>query len=313
MPKRCYTKPFLTYDEQISLMEARGLIVDSRESALAFLSSTNYHRFKGYFHGFTDSGHPDHSFHEGITFEHLRSLYRFDSVLRQIVSEGVQRVEICAKTRLAYYLARVGNDPFAHIDKGSYRDRRWREASGTIEALWRSANRLLSDPRIEHFQKEYVEFPNLPIWAAVEVASFSDVSKLYECLTPYIQRQIAGSFGISEPSLLGNWLHHLSVTRNHCAHYSRLWDYHNPTVLKSPANWGAIPNSCRDRLVGTLLCISALIACWDERYAAFWRDQIRSRIGEYLSSCPLADRLAERMGLGPGWQDDPLWTTPLSG
>lgn len=42
-------KRWLSYDEQVKLLQARGLTVTDTASAAEFLSRVNYYRFSGYF------------------------------------------------------------------------------------------------------------------------------------------------------------------------------------------------------------------------------------------------------------------------
>jgi len=48
MAKQNFTKPFTTHDEQLDILQKRGLIIADRKGAGAFLSYCNYYRFSGY-------------------------------------------------------------------------------------------------------------------------------------------------------------------------------------------------------------------------------------------------------------------------
>lgn len=74
---------------------------------------------------------------------------------------------------------------------------------------------------IKHHRKYYNS--QFPIWVAVEVLTFSSISILYSNLFPNDKRIIAREFNLKTPDLLENWLHVLSVLRNKCAHFSRLY------------------------------------------------------------------------------------------
>jgi len=52
-----FTKPFTTHDEQLDLLQKRGLVIPNREEAGAFLSYCNYYRFSGYVLPFETSRH----------------------------------------------------------------------------------------------------------------------------------------------------------------------------------------------------------------------------------------------------------------
>lgn len=43
-----YTKPALTFDQQIDLLQSRGLLVPDREKACHYFQFINYYRLSGY-------------------------------------------------------------------------------------------------------------------------------------------------------------------------------------------------------------------------------------------------------------------------
>ena len=89
--KVAYTKPWLSVPEQVATLEARGLQMDDRAEAEAFLRHVNYYRFTGYCLAFES---PRHSFPAGVTFGHVRAAYRFDSTLRDLFVEALELIEI---------------------------------------------------------------------------------------------------------------------------------------------------------------------------------------------------------------------------
>ena len=96
-----FTKPALTYDQQIHLLRSRGLLVADEPMARRCLTHHNYYRLSAYrfpLSELTDS----HQFLPGTTFEQLWGLYCFDGALRLLVTEAVKRVEISTRSRVAY-------------------------------------------------------------------------------------------------------------------------------------------------------------------------------------------------------------------
>ena len=72
-----YNKPPRTYEEQLTILETRGLVVSDRAFALHCLEHYNYYRISAYRFTLTESGHPD-QFLADTTFEQLWGLYCFD-------------------------------------------------------------------------------------------------------------------------------------------------------------------------------------------------------------------------------------------
>ena len=65
------TKSFLTQNQQVDLLIARGLSINDREIAIQKLQSINYYRFNAYFHQFLK----DNTFIRGTTFDNILSAY----------------------------------------------------------------------------------------------------------------------------------------------------------------------------------------------------------------------------------------------
>jgi len=76
---------------------------------------------------------------------------------------------------------------------------------------------------INYYRSTYAQFPDLPIWMAMEVTSFGALSKMYKGMLRPDQRTIARRYGLQAADLV-TILHHLVYIRNLCAHPSRLWD-----------------------------------------------------------------------------------------
>lgn len=74
-----YTKPPLTYTEQATLLQSRGLIINSPTDAENFLRQVNFYRFGAYCIPFQN---PRDVFIPGTNFETLVELYRLDEELR---------------------------------------------------------------------------------------------------------------------------------------------------------------------------------------------------------------------------------------
>ena len=70
--KKSFLKPALSIDEQISLLESRGLCVEDREYARKVLSNVNYYHLKGDWYPFYDKSKQDHFFYDDV---HLSQIF----------------------------------------------------------------------------------------------------------------------------------------------------------------------------------------------------------------------------------------------
>jgi len=253
-----YNKPPRTYQEQLSILQSRGLVVDNEAFALHCLEHYNYYRISAYRFTLTLPGDLD-SFLPGTTFADLWGLYCFDRQLRLLVMEAVKRLEISVRAHWAYHLGHAYG-ALAYEDPSVFRNpRRHTSALGKLDdELGRSREAFVT-----HFRGQY-NMSRPPIWAACEIMSFGLLSRFYENLKSNRDRKaIAHAFSLS-PGILESLLKHASYVRNLCAHHSRLWNrrftltvqlpQHNPHPVVDSLN----PNADR-RVYNTLVLLAHIV------------------------------------------------------
>ena len=229
-----FTKPSLTYAQQIQHLRAKGMII--RDAALAeyWLRHVSYYRLSAYWlyfeHPKTASGP---RFCSGTTFEAVTALYDFDRNLRRIVMRGTEHVEVALRGSWAYQLAHSGG-PHAYLTASFYRDRREFAASRKRlqDAVARSA-----ETYIDHYRSRY-STPRLPpVWMVAEMMSFGQLSRWYTNLRDRaLRNRIAAPLGLPE-TVLVPLVRHVTDMRNICAHHGRLWNrgfLHPPKLAQKP-------------------------------------------------------------------------------
>jgi abortive infection bacteriophage resistance protein len=76
---RAYSKPTLTYTQQIAHLRANGMIVADEPAAEAWLRHVSYYRLSAYWLYFEHpKGQAGPRFLPGTTFERVTALYDFD-------------------------------------------------------------------------------------------------------------------------------------------------------------------------------------------------------------------------------------------
>lgn len=252
-----YTKPALTFADQLALLKGRGMTIGDPDAACRLLAQVSYYRLSGYWHPFKKS---DDSFEPGATFERAVQLYEFDRRLRLCVLDGIERVEVVARTAVTYALSHA-HGAFAHTLAAAFQPdfehAEWLKALD--EEVTKSKEGIAF---LAHFERKYVGFPRIPIWMATEVLMFGPLSRLCKkgLLPPQIA-EVAAYLGL-HPTLLASWLHALSTARNICAHHGRLWNRHmgiSPKLPKTDA-WADVH---RARVYATLLMLRKLTAAID--------------------------------------------------
>jgi len=209
-------KPFKSYQDQISLLETRGLNVPDYHLASDFLKHHNYYRVSAYRFPFQSA--PD-QFTAGTTFEDLCTLYRFDSGLRLLVGEACKALEISVRARWAHILGEKHGE-LAYEDPTFFRNAQLHTQQ--LASIDREIDRS-HEVFIQHFQNTH-NMPRPPIWAVCEVMSFGLLSRFYANIRQSSTRKkISKTYELSV-SGLESLLLHASYLRNLCAHHSRLWN-----------------------------------------------------------------------------------------
>ncbi len=86
-------KVALTIDEQIELLEGRGLDIPDTDRTARHLSNISYYRMSAYmipFHKPNPDGSLSNDFIPGTTWNDINSLYRFDRKLRLLVFDAMK-------------------------------------------------------------------------------------------------------------------------------------------------------------------------------------------------------------------------------
>ena len=223
-------KKHLSIEGQIAKLKSRGLIIENEEYAKEVLNRISYYRLTGYLHDFRKPG--EDAYIDGITFNTIVSIYEFDTRLTRLLMFALEDIEETFKTRFAYALSsEFPNDPQIYTKKKIYRnEKELKKSRGMINKAKKNNQGL---PFIKHHIDHYDG--KLPIWVAVEIMTMGTMRALYENLQGTYQKKIAKKYNTSSV-ILKNWIENITYTRNHLAHYMRIYNY----------TFGRIPSSCKN-------------------------------------------------------------------
>lgn len=294
-----FQKPWLSFRDQVRLLQQRGLIVSDVAAAEAFVSHLNYYRFSGYCLPYQTQ---NHHFIAGTTFEQIVSTYQFDLTLRDLFTEALEVVEVDLRTAVAYHFGER-YQAFGHTRPTSFHPT-------FNHAAWldliRDETRRSSELFVTHFRNNYLEYPDLPIWIVTEVMSFGCLSRMLGKMHKRDQKPIAQRYGL-QPIDLCKAVHHLTYVRNVCAHHARLWDRVWSIKPQLPAghHWRPPLLPGNDRLFVTLLLLRKLLDGVPalQSFVTTWH----ARMSLHLHHPPGAHGAYARMGLTANWHEHPLW------
>lgn len=288
-----FSKPPTTLDEQTSLLESRGMIIQDRERAKFYLQHLNYYRLRAYWI-FFESDPINHQF-SNTKFQDVLNLYIFDRELRLLVLDAIERIEVSARSQWAYHLSHAYGS-HAHLDQSLFNSVFWQR---NLDDLRKEVQRS-QEVFIRHFQTNYTEqLP--PAWVVCEVMPFGLLSRWFKSSPTSVKSKVAKTYEL-RVNLLESWLHHLTTIRNICAHHSRLWNREFtvvPRLVTSPQHILAnqFVTSSR-KMYNTLVMLLYLMDHISPDHQ--WRKRMMGLLNE-------APQLLAVMDFPENWQGRDIW------
>lgn len=298
---RIYTKLPLSITDQVALLKSRGLQFEDEVAAETLLSEVCYFRFVQYLRPM-EADKIVHTFKPNSKFEDAVALYDFDTQLRSLMFEAIQRIEIALRTKVNHEFS-MRHGAFWFYDTSLADDEH--KFIENMNAIDRELQRSKEDFIKEHKQKyDRPVFP--PSWKTLELASFGTLSKLYyNCNDIKTKKRIARQFNLPQHEVLESWMRSLTVLRNCCAHHSRIW---NRRLANAP-QMGATMRGAWINATGIdgnkLYAITCCIAYWLDSMGR--GDAFKIKLKSLLATYPSVDVTA--MGFPRNWQNEPLWST----
>ena len=211
-------KEFKTIDEQINILQSRGLSIDNLTNAKDFLYRNNYYRISGY--SLTLRNHD--VFSKTADFQNIVDIYNFDHELRHILLKYIEVIEVTVKSIYAYEFSKKYG-PTEYLNSAYFTDpNKHSEIITKVEQQKKS--RLHHEAYLKHFVEDLKE--DIPLWGYIDLFTISDISFLYSISDPTLKLDIAKAIGIEKRGgdLLSHFMHSMTIIRNLCAHGSRLYN-----------------------------------------------------------------------------------------
>lgn len=228
------TKVFKTIDEQINILQERGLTIDDIDFAKEELIRENYFFINGYRHLFLENG-SDKYYKQGTNFREIIALFNFDRQIRNIFFKNLLVVENNMKSIFSYQLSKE----YGYREKDYLRNTNFNrspEKQRQINDLLRKMKRQIringgQHQATNHYIKNY---GYIPLWVVVKVLSFGIVSELYTVMKESDQEAIAQVYGVSSENLI-RYLPILANYRNLCAHEDIVYNHKTNKVIEDNA------------------------------------------------------------------------------
>ncbi len=217
-------KEFKTLDEQLSIFESKGLIINDREFARKVLYLENYFFINGYRHIFLVPG-KERKFIKGTTFEELYQMFTFDRNIRNILFKNLLIIENNIKSILSYQLSKKYGYKEKEYLKPSNFTIDHKEQRRVNDVINKMKRQIRINGQKHSATYHYINnYGYVPLWILVKVLSFGLVNELYGILKSEDQLELANYYNLDVESL-EIYLNLLANYRNLCAHEDIVFDH----------------------------------------------------------------------------------------
>jgi len=241
-----YQRPWKSYQEQLAILQSRGMVITDQAAALNYLERVGYYRLSAYWYPFrvfelqqdpetkTLQTVRKDEFIANTQFVDAVKLYLFDKKLRLLVLDALERIEVAIRVDVAHLLGKQNTFAYQDIKHFHPTFANRKRHGKTHFQHWQERYASLLSRSKEDFVKHYKaqHGAHLPIWVAVEVWDFGAISQLFSIMRVPEQQSIATKYGVSDFKVFASWLRSLNYLRNLAAHHSRLW---NRNVIDQPS------------------------------------------------------------------------------
>ncbi|MFS7438428.1 Abi family protein [Carnobacterium maltaromaticum] len=284
-----YIKPVTSCEEQIEILKSRNLIIHNEPQAIQHLKNVGYFRLSGYWLSFYERRD---WFKDGTTFEDIMNIYKFDIGLKNLLNDLLGEIEINFRTSISQCFAHEFS-PIDHYNSNNFaHEGMYISWFNEFEDQIRKAEKR-RELYVTHYISKYDRI--FPIWVALEMTSFGDLSKFYSNLNNATKATISRNTTNVHFKYMKNWLYVFAVTRNICAHYSRIYDKRLHICPKLSLQDKASLNIDNSKIFAVIytakkMCIN------DDKWTLFVF-QLKELVAEYQDSIDLS-----KIGFPANWE-----------
>ncbi|MBD5182380.1 MAG: Abi family protein [Bacteroidales bacterium] len=249
-------KKALDINKQIQLLEKRGVVFDNKPKAEEILLDVGYYRLGFYAFPFERSfpniQNRTHEYVKGTTFKSIYDLYMFDTSLRRLLLNALDRIEVNLRARITYIVSNhYVQSPTWFVDKSIM------QPSFVASFREKVYSAIRENPVIKRHHDKYINDRYAPAWKTLEFMTLGNLTALYQAIKdPEVKKMVATEYGCSLKVFV-NYLETIRVIRNKCAHGSCLYNMELAKGIKAmPAG---IESSDRHNIMGVFNVIKYML------------------------------------------------------
>lgn len=221
-------KKATTVQQQIELLEDRGMRISNKPKAKEYLLDIGYYRLGLYWYHF-ENDHHQHTFKKNTHLKDIIKLYYLDVDLRNILSHYLYRIEVNFRTQVVYYISNHYPTSPTWFNDPKIVGQKFIEF---LPKIYNDYFKKYNTPIKKH-HKKYINDRYAPAWKTLEFFTFGQIFRLYKnILNEDLQEKIAGLYGIENLAVFKNHLQALINIRNICSHSNVLFDYNQPHGIR---------------------------------------------------------------------------------
>lgn len=269
-------KKALNIDKQIQLLASRGVVFDNTTKAEEILLDVGYYRLGFYAfpfeRTFPDIHNRTHEYTPGTTFQSIYDLYLFDTQLRRLLLNALDRIEVNLRSRITYIVSNhYADSPTWFVDKTIMK-------SSFVQSFRKKVySTLLENPVIKRHHDKYINDRYAPAWKTLEFMTLGNLTALYQAIKDTdVKKNIAAEYGCSLKVFV-NYLETIRVIRNKCAHGSCLYNMELAKGIK--ATPAGIEAADRHNIKGAFYVIKYMLGQISKARKAELEDNLKLLLG----------------------------------
>ena len=269
-------KEHKTFNQQLTILRNRGVVVPTNGKPKRFLEQENYYNVvNGYKDLFLikDSNNlpvEPELYQEGTHFNELKALFLFDRELRILLLKYLLIFENSIKTTVAYEFSKKYPRKNAYLDIANFVDNDPKKVLQQISILIKTIHdKVDRTGAIKHYIEEHGE---VPLWVLVNFLTMGNIANFYNILTDSTKNIIAkfytdkyrtqnkdNTFRLSSADLSA-CLKVANLVRNICAHDERLYNVNLRNVrISQIANHFGIRRYDNKRFIVVILFLKIVL------------------------------------------------------
>ncbi|QIH77014.1 Abi family protein [Macrococcoides canis] len=229
-------RPFKSIDEQIEILESRGLLFKDKEKARSYLLRNNYYNVVNMYSKLFQEN--VNKYLPNTYFEDIKALHIYDTEIKALLMKYILIAEKHFKSIFAHYFAEKYHDlqAFSYLNTSNYKTETPFEITKTLSFISKTINDQIRSSKNNSVKHNFQKHKDVPIWVIVNELSFGNIIKLYKFSDDKTRNKVAIELSTIlktninkhiklEPDYIDKILQNILDIRNCVAHNNKLLNF----------------------------------------------------------------------------------------